>query len=156
MEIRKAKLKDVNIIHEIANLYAAKGRMLPRSLSSIYENIRDFFICENDGLIIGCAALHICWQDLAEIKTLGVKPEHTGEGIGKMLVQNCLKEAYDLNLDKVFCLTFIPEFFESFGFRRIDKESLPRKIWSDCVNCPKFPDCDEIALIFETKEYENR
>jgi amino-acid N-acetyltransferase len=151
MEIRKAKLQDSGIIHELANSYASKGKMLPRSLSSIFENIRDFFVCENDGFIVGCAALHVCWQDLAEIKTLGVRPDFTGKGIGRKLVQSCLDEASSMDINKVFCLTFIPEFFESFGFKKINKEKLPKKIWSDCVNCPKFPDCSEIALIYEVK-----
>ena len=152
MKIRKAKLKDSNMIHELANSYASKGKMLPRSLSSIYENIRDFFVCEDGETVIGCAALHVCWQDLAEIKTLGVRPDFTGMGIGKKLVQSCLDEAYSLDINKVFCLTFIPEFFESFGFKKVNKDKLPRKIWSDCVNCPKFPNCSEVALIYGVKK----
>ena len=154
MEIRKAKLIDSNIIHELANFYASKGKMLPRSLSSIYENIRDFFVCENDGTVVGCVALHICWQYLAEIKTLAVKPDYISMGIGKKLVQSCLDDAAGLDLNKVFCLTFIPEFFESFGFKKTNKDKLPKKIWSDCINCPKFPNCGEIALIYKVKKQD--
>jgi len=120
-------LKDSNTIHELANFYASKGKMLPRSLSSIYENIMDFFICEDNERILGCVAFHVCWQDLAEIKTLAVQPDCVRKGIRKKLVQNCLKEALKLDLSKVFCLIFMPEFFKLIGFKKVNKDKLPKK-----------------------------
>lgn len=122
--------------------------MLARALSEIYENLRDFTVCEDDGVIIGCGALHIIWCDLAELKSLAVAPERTGTGIGKTIVEVCLDEARALGIPRVFALTYKPEFFEKCGFRRVSKDTLPQKIWSECVRCPKFPDCDEVAVMY--------
>jgi amino-acid N-acetyltransferase len=121
--------------------------MLPRSLNDIYENIRDYYVIESDERIAGCCALHINWGDLAEVKALAVVDDFQGQGLGKRLVTACIAEAIDLGIEKVFTLTYKPEFFEKIGFTRIDKNDLPRKIWSECINCPKYPDCGEEALI---------
>jgi len=121
--------------------------MLPRSLSSIYENIRDFRVIAGGDRIMGCAALQVYWEDIAEIRSLAVIEEIQGEGWGRALVDDCLREARALKLPRVFTLTFTPPFFKKFGFSEIEKEKLPHKIWKDCIHCPHFPDCKEVALI---------
>jgi amino-acid N-acetyltransferase len=108
--------------------------------------LRDFFILEQDGEVAGVVALNICWEDLAEVRSLAVDPRHVRKGAGRQLVQACLDEAAELGLKRVFALTYQPGFFEKMGFDYIEKAELPQKIWSDCLKCPKFPDCDEIAM----------
>lgn len=134
-------------IQSLVNYFAAKDEMLPRSLSAIFENVRDFYIYEKDAKVIGCCALHVIWEDLAEIKSLAVDEAAQGAGVGKQLMEACLRDARELGINKVFALTYRPTFFERAGFARIDKSTLPHKIWSDCINCPKFPDCGEEAVI---------
>ncbi|GLI53596.1 N-acetyltransferase [Thermodesulfovibrio yellowstonii] len=151
MKIRKATVSDIKLIHKLINEFAKKGEMLPRSLNELYENIRDFLIAEQNNEIKGVCALHILWEDLAEIRSLAVKKESQKKGIGSLLVKKCLNEAKKLGVNKVFVLTYIPEFFKKTGFRELDKSKLPQKIWGDCIRCPKFPECDEIALIYEFK-----
>lgn len=123
--------------------------MLPRALSTIYENIRDFYVVEQDGSIVGCCALHVTWGDLAEVKSLAVDESTQGSGYGRVLVEKCLEDARELGIPKVFALTYVPDFFERVGFARVDKGTLPQKIWSECINCPKFPDCGEEAVAIE-------
>ncbi len=147
--LRKAKIKDSLEIYKLINEYASEGILLPRSLNSIYEHIRDFWVYEENGRIIGCCALQIMWEDLAEIRSLAVRKERRGEGIGKKLVVACLKEAKELGIKKVFSLTYAKDFFESLGFKVVDKSFLPQKVWGDCINCIKFPNCDEIAVLIE-------
>lgn len=147
--IRKAKVKEVKTIQKLINQYASQGLLLPRSLNEIYESIRDFFVYEENGQIIGVCALHINWEDLAEIRSLVVKEESSSKGIGTSLTKECLKEAESLDIKKVFALTYRAEFFKKIGFKEIDKSKLPQKVWGDCIKCVKFPDCDEVALIYE-------
>ena len=147
--IRKATVADVKKIQKLVNFYAKKERMLPRSLNELYENIRDFFLYAEGNDIYGCCALHVDWEDLAEIKSLAVDSKRCGKGIGKKLLEECLKDAKKLKVRKVFALTYIPEFFEAFGFSIIDKKELPHKIWSECIRCMYFPDCKEIAMVKE-------
>lgn len=147
MKVEKAKIQDVPQIHQLINYFADKGEMLARSLSEIYENIRDYFVVRDGEKIIGCAALHISWADLAEIKSVAVAADSQQQGIGAQLIEACLQEARELGIATVFCLTYQPGFFEKFGLRRVDRMSLPRKVWTECYRCPKFPDCDEIALV---------
>jgi len=149
MRIRKALISDVKDIHRIINKLAKRDKMLPRSLNEIYENIRDFFVCIIKGKIIGVCALHILWEDLAEVRSIAVLKEYQGKGIGKRLVVSCLKEAKALGIKKVFALTYNPEFFIEIGFNEIDKNTLPQKIWGDCLKCPKFPECNEVAVIID-------
>lgn len=144
--LRKAKLSDAKKIQNLAKIFSDKEEMLPRSLISIYENIRDFFVYEDNEKIIGVCALHVCWEDLAEIRTLAVLSDYQKKGIGKKLIEECLEEANKLEIKKVFTLTYKPDFFKKFNFKDIDKNELPHKVWQDCLNCPKFPDCDEKAL----------
>lgn len=131
------------------NHFAQKGEMLPRSQSELYENIRDFFVVEDEGKVIGCCALHILWDNLAEVKSLAVDSSYQGKGIGRLLVNTCLDEARELGIRKVFALTFKPGFFEKLGFKLVDKDDLPRKVWGECIKCPLFPDCKEEAVILE-------
>ncbi|KPU45535.1 amino-acid acetyltransferase [Oxobacter pfennigii] len=146
MIVRKAKLSDVEQIHEIVNYYAEKGMMLSRARSMLYEHIRDFVVAEEDGEILGTGALHVLWIDLAELRTLAVKENLLSKGIGSKIVDFILEEAKELGIPKVFTLTYQPGFFEKHGFNVIQKESMPHKVWTDCINCPKFPNCNEVCL----------
>jgi len=145
--IRKAKIAEAKTIQKLINSFAKEGKLLPRSLSEIYDNLRDFFVFEEDGRILGVCALHICWEDLAEIRSLAVQEDAWRKGVGRQLVEACLKEAKELGVKKVFLLTYIPSFFRKLGFSEVDKATLPHKIWGDCLRCPKFPYCDEVALL---------
>ncbi len=150
--IRKARVGDAVRIQELVNLYAQKGLLLPRSLGEIYDNLRDFFVYEEDGEIQGVCALHICWEDLAEIRSLAVREPYRGKGQGSALVRMALKEARELGVKRVFLLTYIPRYFERFGFRIVDKAILPHKIWRDCLRCIKFPKCDEVAMLLPLED----
>ncbi len=145
--IRKVTVKDAMKIHKLINHFAEKGMMLPRSLNDIYNNIRDFFIYEQDGKIIGCVALNIVWGNLAEIRSLAVKENHQKKAVGQQLVEACFDEAKNLGVNKIFVLTYKPKYFKRFGFGVVDKNRFPNKIWTDCVNCPKFPKCDEVFMV---------
>jgi amino-acid N-acetyltransferase len=147
--IRKARIPDARAIHKLLNTYARDGLMLSRSLSDIYEAIRDFYVFEENGSVLGTVCLHICWEDLAEVRSLAVQEEAGGKGIGRQLVQACLEEARQLGLRRVFALTYKPVFFKKMDFHLIEKSELPQKIWGDCMKCAKFPECDEIAMSIE-------
>jgi amino-acid N-acetyltransferase len=124
--------------------------MMPRSLNEIYENIRDFWVVlDGKGKNInGCVALHIVgWNNLAEIKSLAVEKNHQRKGLGSQLIEAVLDEAKSLRVKNVFALSYKPNFFKKFGFRVVSKSKLPHKVWAECCNCPKFPNCGEIALI---------
>ena len=150
MKVEKAKIHDAQRIHEMVNYFADKGEMLPRALSEIYENLRDYFVVrDSNNQVIGCVALHISWADLAEIKSLAVSGEKQTQGLGSLLVDACIHEARELGIPTIFCLSYKPAFFEKYNFRQVDKMELPRKVWSECYRCPKFPDCDEVALIYQ-------
>jgi len=152
MNVEKAKISDVQQMHEMVNKFAEKDEMLPRALSEIYEDIRDYFVIrDKNNQVIACVALHISWSDLAEIRTLAVEENKQAQGLGSVLIKACLDEARQLGLKSIFCLTYKPAFFEKNGFVQVDKMELPRKIWSECFRCPKFPDCDEVALIYQIK-----
>ena len=135
-------------MHHLINYFADKNEMLARPLSEIYENIRDYFVVREGDRVIACVALHVMWEDLAEIKSLAVAEASQKHGVGNQLVGACLQEAKGLGLSTIFCLTYKPAFFERVGFSRIDKMELPRKVWTECYRCPKFPNCDEVALIY--------
>ncbi len=147
MKIIKATVKDAKDIHTMVNRFAKRDDMLPRALNEIYENIRDYFICIDDGKIVAIAALHVLWDDLAEIRSIAVSTKHRNKGVGKKLIKRCMKDAAALGINRVFALTFHPEYFIKQGFEDIDKNDLPHKIWRDCLKCPKFPDCTESAVI---------
>ncbi len=153
--LEKAKIGDVPQIHKLVNSFAAKGDMLARPLSEIYENIRDYFVVREGKRVIACVALHVSWSDLAEVKALAVADGNQNKGIGAKLIAACIKEAEELNIPIIFCLTYRPVFFEKQGFVKVDKMKLPKKIWTECFHCPKFPDCDEVALVYTVKEGAN-
>ncbi len=145
--LRKAHTRDVTGIHALLMDESNRGILLPRSLSQIYTCLRDFFVAEEDGKLIGCCALAIAWERMAEVRSLFVAEGHRRSGVGMRLVKSCLEEAATFGVVQVFTLTYQWEFFANAGFREIAKELLPQKIWTDCINCPKFPNCDEIAMI---------
>jgi amino-acid N-acetyltransferase len=147
--LRKAQLGDIKPIQKLLAHFAGKGDMLSRSLSELYESIRDFYVIEEDGILLGASALHIVWEDLAEIRSVAVSEEAGRKGVGTQVVQACIDEAREFGLKRVFCLTYKPDFFGRFGFHIVDKSELPHKVWGDCIKCAKFPDCDEIAMIME-------
>jgi len=147
IKVDRAKVSDANSMHRMISHFADKGEMLPRALSEIYEDIRDYFVVREGGQVIACAALHVTWVDLAEIRSLAVDEKEQTQSIGSLLTQACLEEAKELGIPRVFCLVRKPTFFERHGFKLIDKTELPQKVWAECYRCPKFPDCDEVALI---------
>jgi len=147
IKVDRARVGDANSLHQMISHFAEKGEVLPRALSEIYENIRDYFVVRKGGRVIACAALHVTWADLAEIRSLAVAEQAQNQKFGSALVQACLQEAKELGISRVFCLVRKPTFFERHGFLLIDKRELPHKVWAECYRCPKFPDCDEVALI---------
>lgn len=151
VKIRKAVLADVAEIHRLVAFFAKKDLMLARPLNYLYENIRAFWVAEENGVLAGCCGLHIVWVDLAEIKSLAVSETYKGQRIGTRLVRRCLREAKRLGIQRVFALTYVPVFFKKLGFQRFPKSKLPHKIWSDCLNCPKFPDCGEVSVAITFK-----
>ena len=147
--IRTATVRDVPGIVALVNETAQKGLVLPKSLNQVYQNIRDFIVCEEDGNLVACASLHVLWEDLAEVRSLVVHAQRRGKGVGRQMVATLVKQARDLGVPRVFALTYQQEFFLSVGFHLIDKEQLPHKIWADCIDCIKFPNCDETAVILD-------
>lgn len=147
MKIRNAKISDAEAIYSLVNYYAEQDKMLFRSMADIYENLQCFDVAELDGKVVGCCAFQIIWSDLAEIKSLAVEEANTGAGAGKALVAAAVERACQLGVSRVFALTLNPEFFEKAGFKIIEKDALPMKVWSDCAKCPKQQNCDEVAVI---------
>ena len=149
--IRNARIEDAKTIHQMLNTFSERGAVLPRSLSEIYDHLRDYSVYCHGGAetIIGTCAIHVCWGDLAEIRSLAVSNGFAGRGIGSAMVEHCITQARELGIHRVFALTYSTGFFEKMGFYAVDKASLPHKIWADCLKCAKFPDCDEVAMIRE-------
>lgn len=153
LTLRPALVSDVRGIKALVDPFARDGIMLPKTLTDLYENVRDFMVAEVDGELAGMGALHILWEDLAEIRTLAVHPRHQGKGYGKRLAEVLMAEAERLQVGRVFALTYQERFFKSLGFRVVDKKLLPKKIWGDCIHCKKFPMCDEIAVVYDFRPY---
>jgi amino-acid N-acetyltransferase len=150
--LRKATIKDVQQIYDLINFWSTKGRLLNRSLNSIYEHTRDFWVYQEGNEIVGCCAMHVVgWQNLGEVRSLSVAKKFQGKGVGSKLVRKCIQEAKSLGIIEVFALTFVPDFFKNIGFKDSDKKYLPHKIWSDCVNCVYFPNCKEECVIYKIK-----
>lgn len=150
MIYRKATFNDIEQIFAIVNDYASDGVMLARSRNTLYETLRDMVVAEDEqGTIVGVGGLHILWDRLAEIRTMAVSPRLTRRGIGAEIVKRLLEEGRKIGVTKFFTLTYKPGFFQTLGFHTVTKETLPPKVWKDCIDCPKFPNCDEIALIRE-------
>ncbi|HWO72165.1 MAG TPA: N-acetyltransferase [Dehalococcoidia bacterium] len=143
----KAGIADAQAIHDLINFYAQRGDMLPRTMGEVYENLRDFYVVRDQGRLLGCVALHIVWADMAEVKSLAVAEEAQSRGLGSLLVRATIEEGRQLGLERLFALTYRPAFFERLGFVQADVMSLPRKVWNECYRCPKFPSCNEIALV---------
>ena len=146
MRARKAKLPDAVAIETLIRVYTGDGTLLPRTLAEICENIRDFVVLEHDGQIVGCGALHLYGLHLAEIRSITVSRRFEGKGAGSALVNALLEEAKQQHVTCVCLFTRIPEFFEPFGFQRADRDSIPDKLYKDCINCPRIDNCDEIAM----------
>ncbi|HNT33420.1 MAG TPA: N-acetyltransferase [bacterium] len=147
--IRRAHVTEVTAIKSLIDRQVTKNLMLPRALNEIYQNLRDFFVYFRDDRVVGCVALHIVWENLAEVRSLAVEEDYRGLGLGKYLVERAVEDARELSIPRVFALTYVPDFFEKLGFRRIDKMELPHQVWADCVKCHKFPDCGEIPLVLD-------
>ena len=148
--IRKARMKEVPVIHKMLEIAARKGELLPRSLGELYDSIRDFQVyADEQGQLLGCCALHPTWEDLGEIRSLVVSEESRKRGIGRSLVNRCLEEGRELGVRRIFVLTFNTLFFQKLQFVPISKSMLPHKIWAECIRCVHFPDCREEALLLE-------
>ena len=147
IKVNRARVGDASSVHRLISRFADKGEVLPRALSDIYDGIRDYFVVRKEGRVVACAALHVTWVDLAEIRSLAVDEQEQKQRIGSLLVKACIDEATELGIPRVFCLVRNPAFFERHGFQLIDKTELPQKVWAECFRCPKFPNCDEVALI---------
>lgn len=158
MKIRKARTADAVQIHQLVNLYASRQQMLPRTMLSLYENIRDFVVAVEIGpngqemRVVGCSALHFTWGDMAEIRSLAVQEQAGHRGIGRALVEANIDEAREHGLVQVYAFTYVTDFFAKLGFRTVLHESMPRKVWMDCINCPKFNCCDETAMVLDLVE----
>jgi len=146
VKIRSARISDVKAIHQLINYYANRKEMLPRSLNDIYENLPEFVVAEVDKKLVGCCALHIAWEDLAEVKALAIRPDYQGKGLGSRLVRECEKRAKKYEIRRVFALTFKPKFFQKLSYQIISRDELPHKIWGECIHCPMFPDCGEVPV----------
>jgi amino-acid N-acetyltransferase len=147
MNVRSANVNDVRAIHGLINTYAERDLMLFRSMADIYTNLQTFSVAEQDGQVVGCCALEVIWSDLAEVKSLAVEENHKGRGVGASLVNAAVEKAKTMGVPKVFGLTLKPQFFEKLGFKVVDKDELPMKVWSDCARCTKQQNCDETAVI---------
>ncbi len=144
--ITRPKINEGKSIQQLVNLFAADGLLIPLSLHEVYERIREFFVYKIEEQIVGVASLHVVWEDLAELRSMAVHPNYQHQGIGKALALRCIDEGRELCIKKVFLLTYKKDFFQKVGFQLVDKSELPQKVWSDCIKCVKFPDCDEIAM----------
>ena len=148
MIYRKAKFEDVEAIYELVADYAGQGVMLARSRNTLYETLRDMVVAvDDDGSIAGVGGLHIIWDRLAEVRTMAVAPDKRRRGIGAEIVRRLIEDGEVLGIEKYFTLTYQSEFFKALGFEVINKEELPHKVWKECIDCPKFPNCDEIAMV---------
>lgn len=147
--LRKARVGDVGQIRQLINVYAYQEVMLPRAIGELYENIRDFFVIEEEDRIVACGALHVTWEEYGEILSLAVSTTEIRKGHGSRILEACMKEAQELGIKHLVTLTYALDFFEHHGFKVVDKSTLPHKLWSMCVKCPRFPECDEIAMIKE-------
>jgi amino-acid N-acetyltransferase len=147
--VRRARMNDARAIHDLIEPYALSGEMLPRSMTQIYEQLRDFLVFDDGRRILGVVALHFSWEGLAELRSLAVTPEAAGKGVGSRLVAAVLDEARAFDIRRVFTLTYRPTFFARFAFQQVEKEIFPQKIWKDCLHCRYSSDCKEIAMQVE-------
>lgn len=146
IEVRNAVLKDIDQVYKLVNQYADEELLLPRTRESLIINIQSIFVAEEKGEVLGVACLAILGQDMAEVRSLAVDEKAQGRGIGKILVERIIEETKRLGISKLISLTYQVIFFEKCGFEIINKEEMPQKVWTDCIHCPKFPACDEVAM----------
>lgn len=155
--IRKPTVKDVPRIRRIIDEAVKKNAegktfILPRSPAELYESVRNFIVLEADGRIVGCCAVKPFWEDLGELRSLAILEDYRGRGYGKKLVEAAVEDAKSTGLAKLFTLAKIPEYFESLGFKKMDRDKLPKNIWVECTRCPEFGVCDEKALLYVIKQ----
>jgi amino-acid N-acetyltransferase len=147
-QLVRASIADAKAICDLVNVFARRGEMLPRTMAEVYGNLRDFYVIRDEGgELVACGGLHILWEDLGEIKSLAVREDMQGRGLGQRIVEACVDEAREIGLQTAFALTYRPGFFEKLGFTQADVMTLPRKVWGECYRCPKFPGCNEIAMV---------
>ena len=149
MIIRKAVMDDVPTILSLVNNYAKDGLMLMKTPYQIYRNIQSFYVCELNQQVVGCCRLNVIWKNLAEVSSLAVSPNFKRQGIGRLLVQKIIEEGKMIGIYEFFTLTYQKAFFERCGFKYVERESLPHKVFGDCLMCPKIDNCDENAYVFK-------
>ena len=149
--VRPAAIGDVPEIHHLLEIYASQGNLLPRTMGELYRHLRDFFVIEMDGRVAACGALEIFTEALGEVRSLVVVDDYKGQGLGRLLVERIIDEARAIGLKRLMALTYVPAFFHKLGFQTVSKDTLPEKVWSVCVKCYKFNNCDEIAVVLELK-----
>jgi amino-acid N-acetyltransferase len=149
MNIREATVNDTDRIIEMINYYSQKGMMLPKTPYKIYSTIQNFFVAEIDGKVVGCVSISVLWKDIAEICSLAVAPDELGHGTGKKLIAKCIEKAKKLQLQKLVALTYQDKFFDKMGFKLENKDHFPRKLWRECLECPKLENCDELAYVYD-------
>jgi len=145
--IRKARAEDAHSIHALIERFASQDAMLHRSPQEVLRHLGDYCVAEEEGRVVGCCSVHVCTRELAEIKALAVDPSMHGRGLGRQLVEACEEEARRLGIPKLFCLTYVPDFFAKLGYRLVEKATLPYKVWTECIYCNKYPDCGELAMV---------
>ena len=145
--MRKARVTDVGAMHATINHYAAAQLMLPKTHLQLYENLRDYTVAVEGEEVLGCGALHIYWEDLAEIRAVAVRPGITQKGVGTRLVEQLIAEGRSFGLQQLFVFTYVPAFFGRFGFIQVEHRTMPLKVYNECFHCPKFNTCDEIAMV---------
>lgn len=152
VQIRRARVSDAKSIKKLVDRFVEQGELLPRPLQEVYSRIREFWVADDSTAgVIGCVALQVVWEDLAEVRTLAVNPDFHSGGIGRKLVEVTLGEARRLELQKVFALTNVPFFFKKLGFVEVPMDSLPQKVYFDCIHCPKVDHCDEVAVVYDCR-----
>jgi len=146
IQIRTATVDDVEAIYQLLLLYAEQNILLLRDRDNIFQHLQEFLVADVDGVVAGVVCAHIYGENLAEVRSLAVKPDKQKHGIGQLLVEGCERRLKSLGIRKVFALTYVTGFFIKQGYAIVSKESLPHKIWTVCIHCSRFADCDEIAV----------
>lgn len=147
VDVRKARMSDIAPLLELINGYAARGIMLPRTEFELSESMRDFTVAESEGRLVGCGALHFYSPTTGEVRSLAVAESAKTHGVGRRVIEAIIEEAFEYSLDAIFVFTYVPEFFRKMGFAEVERGALPLKAWKDCLRCPKFQVCDEIAMM---------
>lgn len=145
--VRPATVDDVVVIDHLLRTQIDKGKLLPRTVPELYERVRDFFVVECDGEVVGCGALQLFTPELGEVRSLAVSDRHEGHGFGRALVERLIAESRAIGLKKLMALTYVPVFFHRLGFVTVDRDTLPEKVWGVCVYCPNYHNCNEIAVL---------